>query len=77
MLMELCSHGDLFDLVQRNGGISDLPLLKHLFIQICSAVSTLHIDLGMGHFDLKLENVLIGNDLRPKLCDFGFAGSLK
>ena len=77
MLMELCEHGDLFELVARHGGIRDLPLLSHLFKQICTAVGALHTDLGLGHFDLKLENVLIGNDLLPKLCDFGFAGSLK
>lgn len=28
---------------------------------------------GYSHFDLKLDNILIGNDFKLKLCDFGMA----
>ena len=33
----------------------------------------MHNTIGAGHFDLKLENFLLGNDYRPKLADYGFA----
>ena len=61
MLLEYCDNGDLFDLTSKSQGISDLRLLKSLFKQVLGAVSTLHNHLGMGHFDIKLENVLIAN----------------
>jgi serine/threonine protein kinase len=76
MMLEHCSNGDLFDLVSKSKGISDLPLLKHLFRQICSPISSMHNELGMGHFDIKLENILLGNYFKPKLCDMGLAKPL-
>ena len=36
----------------------------------------LHNKAGVAHLDIKLENILIGDDLKLKLCDFGFAESL-
>ena len=36
----------------------------------------MHKKLGIGHYDIKLENILIGNDYRPKLCDMGTAQNL-
>lgn len=73
MSMELCENGDLFDLISKRGAIPDTDLLKHLFLQVCNAVNGLNETANMSHLDLKLDNILIGNDLRPKLCDFGFA----
>ena len=28
---------------------------------------------GISHRDIKLNNILLGVDLEPKICDFGFA----
>jgi serine/threonine protein kinase len=61
MLLEHCDNGDLCDLTLKSKGISDLKLLKYLFKQVLGAVSALH-ELGMGHFDIKLENVLVANN---------------
>lgn len=36
------------------------------------AVDYLHNKIGVAHLDLKLENILIGSDMKLKLCDFGF-----
>ena len=47
--------------------------MRYLFSQICDGVDTLHIKAQYAHLDIKLENILIGNDYKLKLCDFGFA----
>lgn len=75
LMLEMCENGDLFSLIQRMGGIRDLGCLRQLFGEICSGVSALH-ELGVGHFDIKAENIIIGNDYKAKLCDFGAARNL-
>jgi serine/threonine protein kinase len=71
MLMEYCPHGDLYELVKKSGKLSQ-SLAKALFLQILNGVEYLHKEVGLAHLDLKLENVLIDDDFRLKLCDFGF-----
>lgn len=70
---ELCQRGDLFDLISKAGRLADHKQLKFAFLQIAQAVHTLHEFAGYAHLDLKLENVLIGDDGALKLCDFGMA----
>lgn len=72
MSMELCKQ-DLFDFIASKGALKNEPLIRHLFSQICDAVDTLHTKAQYAHLDIKLENILIGNDFKLKLCDFGFA----
>ncbi len=44
-----------------------------MFLQIVSAVNYCHAK-GVSHRDLKLENILLGTDMRTvKLIDFGFS----
>ena len=76
MSMEYCPNGDLFDLVKKTGKLSE-NLAKSLFLQLTNAVEYLHSSAEVAHLDLKLENILIGNDYKLKLCDFGFAEDLK
>ena len=72
IVMEFCQNGDLFNLVKSKGPLSS-RLAKFLFLQIAEAVEFLHRQGGICHLDLKLENVLLSNDLSSiKLCDFGF-----
>jgi serine/threonine protein kinase len=72
MTMELCQFGDVFDIVKATGGFKNVDLVKFLFRQVLSGVNHLH-SVGYSHLDLKLENILIGNDYKLKLCDLGFA----
>jgi len=88
--MELCEDGDLQAIVDqkkaqydedRDGvvpkGIHNKALLKHLFSQICDSVDSVHTELNMGHFDIKLQNFLINKkDAQVKLIDFGVAKNL-
>jgi serine/threonine protein kinase len=72
MSMDLSVNGDLFDIVKSTGGFRDVSLVRYLFNQILDAMSHLN-KVGYSHLDLKLDNVLIGNDFKLKLCDLGFA----
>lgn len=72
MSMELSEHGDFFDFIKNTGGCRSLPLVRFLFSQILAGVQHLN-SIGYSHLDLKLDNILIGNDFKLKLCDFGFA----
>lgn len=38
---------------------------------MCDGVRALHTKAGMAHVDLKLENILVGDDAKVKLSDFG------
>jgi len=48
---------------------------KKLFKQLAAAVSMLHKH-KIAHRDIKVENILIGEDQRLFLCDFGFAANI-
>jgi len=45
---------------------------RFIFSQLLSAVSFLH-ERSIAHLDISLENLMIGNDLRVKIIDFGQA----
>lgn len=59
--MEYCQNGDLFDFVKKNGKLSE-GLAKNSFHQLLDSLDFLHNKVGVAHLDLKLENVLIGNN---------------
>ena len=60
-------------MILNKGAIKNDSLTKYLFTQICGAVDSLHSKAKHAHLDIKLENILISNDYKLKLCDFGFA----
>ena len=47
-------------------------LIKSFVYQMCKAISYLHSN-NMIHRDVKPENLLIDENMKLKLCDFGFA----
>jgi serine/threonine protein kinase len=71
--MEICSNGDLFNVISSHGPLLEDSLLRFVFLQVCKGVHAMHSKAGHAHVDLKLENVLVGNDALIKLCDFGMA----
>ena len=71
--MELTKNGDFFDVIKATGGLKNLALTRFLFKQLCEGVKHIHSVGGYSHLDLKLDNILIGNDFKLKICDFGFA----
>ncbi|KAK7579810.1 hypothetical protein V9T40_000439 [Parthenolecanium corni] len=74
ILTELCKDGTLVDVVTSRSTLNTPELVCKLFYQVCSAVKHLHQqNPPIIHRDLKLENFLLGEDGRLKLCDFGSA----
>ena len=65
-------NGDLFDVIKESKGLKNLEVTRYLFKQICMGVKNIH-DAGFCHLDLKIDNILIGNDFKLKVCDFGMA----
>jgi serine/threonine protein kinase len=73
MTMECTEKGDLYDLITKVGSFSDKAMLRYLVGQLCSGLDHLHSKAEHCHLDLKLDNILVGNDYKLKICDFGFA----
>jgi len=78
MTLEFCPAGDLFDLCTEYKDLlkENMEVSKNLFVQVCRAVSELHLKTGYAHMDIKPDNMLIGNDFKVKLCDLGLAKPL-
>ena len=70
IILEYCPHGDLFNIL-KNGGLG-LNLTLFLFHQIFSALKYC-FETGCSHGDLKLENILIGEDYKVRLIDFALS----
>ncbi|KAG5984754.1 hypothetical protein E4U55_003398 [Claviceps digitariae] len=71
-VMEYCSEGDLFGLVQK-GFLKSEDKKKDrlcLFKQLAQGVNYLHAN-GIAHRDIKLENLLLTKDSKLKITDFG------
>eukprot|EP00930_Biecheleria_cincta_P035520 TRINITY_DN2442_c0_g1_i1.p1 TRINITY_DN2442_c0_g1~~TRINITY_DN2442_c0_g1_i1.p1 ORF type:complete len:751 (+),score=95.42 TRINITY_DN2442_c0_g1_i1:75-2327(+) len=73
IVMDLCSCGDLFDYLI--GGPLDNKACVVLMKGLSEALRHLH-SLEIVHRDVKPENILMGEHLRPILADFGIAASL-
>ncbi|ORY36199.1 hypothetical protein BCR33DRAFT_855449 [Rhizoclosmatium globosum] len=72
MFTEYCAGGEAFDFLCNVNRLDDQdPATRKMFREIVEAVSYCH-DKNFVHRDLKLENVLLTEDLTVKVIDFGF-----
>ena len=58
------------------GGIFIEDEARHVLSQLCKAILYLHQN-GIVHRDIKLHNILVNDEKKLKLIDFGFALKLK
>jgi len=72
ILLELCPGGHLLDLLDRHGGVLPEEEVLRAMTDVSEAVFCLHSHSPpIQHRDLKLENILRGEDGFWKVCDFG------
>ena len=70
MLLEYARKGDLSVYLQSREKISEQEASHYLF-QLLHAINHIH-NQDIIHRDIKLDNILINEDLKVKLCDFGW-----
>ncbi|KAJ9082145.1 Ark- serine/threonine protein kinase [Entomophthora muscae] len=73
ILMEYCTEGTLVEFMKlREASMFSEPEVLYFFHEICLGVAAMHSQTPkIVHRDLKVENVLITNTQKLKLCDFG------
>jgi len=68
---EYCPHGDLFDLLSKVDSFSE-DVARDYFRQALMALRQIHSH-GIYHLDVSLENLLLAEENRIVLADFGCA----
>ncbi|XP_075430535.1 NUAK family SNF1-like kinase 1 [Ascaphus truei] len=71
IVMEYASNGELYDFINYKHPIPENEA-RGFFRQIVSAVHYCHTN-GIVHRDIKLENILLDDNLNVKLADFGLS----
>lgn len=69
-IMEYKEMGDLFSLVQDIEDSLSQNLVGFFMCQIYKALAEIH-SVGIVHLDLKLDNIVVDENLQIFLCDFG------
>ncbi|XBW35571.1 hypothetical protein QEN19_001145 [Hanseniaspora menglaensis] len=74
LVMDYCSHGDLYDAIRSDIIPRSSKMLFHLTNQLTNCLEFIHIN-GVFHRDIKPENILIYDvtSWQLKLTDFGLA----
>ena len=77
IVMELMKHGDLLKYLRKGEGRSlKLPQLINMASQVASGMAYLE-EQNVVHTDLAAKNILVGDHMICKVCDFQQAGVLE
>jgi serine/threonine protein kinase len=74
IVMELVDGGNLKDEIRRSAPLADAEI-RSIGAALASALAYAH-QRGLIHRDVKPQNVLLGEDRRPRLTDFGIAQAM-
>jgi len=74
IVMEYCPGGDLFDLITKKskGQALKESIVADIMYDLLKAINHCH-ESHIVHRDIKAENVMVGEDGRIKLIDFGLS----
>jgi serine/threonine kinase 16 len=74
-VVELSQRGSLQDMIERMAKEKEYmsePTILRIFIGICEGVACLHhAEPPLAHRDIKPHNILLGDNNKPVLMDFG------
>jgi len=71
IIMEFVQGGLLFDVCQNMGAMGE-DAGRFFLLQMLDSLDYMH-SRRVAHRDLKLENILVDDNLNLKIADFGFA----
>lgn len=78
--IEMVPHGvpgmDLFDYIEMQTNM-DEEECRHIFVQVVAGLHHLHTKAMVVHRDIKDENIIVDNENKVKLIDFGSAAYIK
>ncbi|KAH9517630.1 protein serine threonine kinase [Dermatophagoides farinae] len=72
VFMEFASNGDLAKYLKQHGALIERRA-RIWFKQASRALNYLHEEMWTAHRDIKIENILLNENWKVKLTDFGFA----
>lgn len=73
-VMPVEEHGELYSFIEKTNGFSE-SVARVFFRDLIESVEFVH-SRNIGHRDIKTENLLLTEDFRLKLCDFGSSCTL-
>lgn len=71
LIMEFASGGELFEFIVRKDKLSEREACQ-IYLQILDGIEYLH-QKGIAHRDLKPENLLLDENKKIKIVDFGLS----
>jgi len=75
MVLELC-NSSLFDILHNSNTILNEKKTCAMMLQIAKGLEYLHgQNPGIIHRDIKSQNILVTDDFRMKICDFGLVNT--